>query len=186
MEDRFQQILGKTEEEKPSFDDDPADYLKSELDELRAWKQSQDEANVSRQAEDEFNRALMAQENEFRTHQSDYDDAVNFLMKGRATELQAMGMQDAEVKGVIAAEARFIANSATERDINPAKAAYDMAVARGYKRKDDVSEKIDSMSRGIKEQSSGGGTKPDVTLESLAEMSDEDFDSEWDRLVSNG
>lgn len=184
--------------EIPDINTDPVGHFKAkdairekELSELKAWKSTQEQqfqqnTNVAR-----ISAIAQAQESEFKKTTPDYDAASQHLIGQRDAELQAYGIVDAmERKNIIAQDAMTIAANALSQNKNPAEIIYNMARARGYAGKAPTAaptasgapseaEKVRMAAAGQKAGSSlgqmNGAASPPTTLESLAQMSDEEF-----------
>ncbi len=115
-----------------TFDDDPLENLN---DRLSKFEQRDLAAQQQAQQAEQMNRLMQetsAKVATFREEVPDYDDALDFVLKGRAADLRATGMADADIGKVIDAESAFIADQALRAGKNPGEVVYALAQNRGY------------------------------------------------------
>src|SRR5688572_14826361 len=116
----------------------------------------------------------------FKSKTQDFDKAYNFLMQSRFTELTEAGYETHEAQQMIANEERMLVEDAFNREMNPAERIYKMAKARGYAKEESEAEKqIKTVQKGLEASKNlkGGGTSAGLTLQSLADMSEEEFNN---------
>ncbi len=146
-----------------------------------------------------FSAALAASTQEFAKRQPDLQDAFNYLERHRTEELRTAGIADADIPAIIVNEAAQISSLAFQQGANPAERLYNIAKTRGYAPKPAEPEhkpgildqprgpdgkfapadKIETVAKAQKAakslSASGGGGATDLTLESLASMTDDEF-----------
>lgn len=185
-----QQYAQQRERQAPSLYDDPIGHLQgmaNELQQMRAHREHQAFMGQVEQAE-----------NVFAEMTPDYHEGVEFLEGSRRNELKHMYPDDsphvhmmarqhgcrtpAELREkIFMHDAQTVARSAMQRGVNPAKAYYDLAVARGYK------TKAAPPARGGRGASRGGGRGTSVDkLVGLYTSDPDAFDKEWDRMAGAG
>lgn len=189
MEARFEEWQKRQEpkEAEPDFDTDPGAWLRYQterqnqrteeasktVEELRQSQQQQ-----AQQAQ--FAAQVAATVNQFKVKTPDYMDAYTFWQQSVADEVRdAMGYEDpAVIAQEIANFESAIAMKAMQDGKNPGERLYAAAKRRGFKASV-ASDKIDRINKGQKASSAlsqtGGRAENRLTLESLAEMSDEEF-----------
>lgn len=136
-QDGQQQTAPKTT--LPDPDNDPLGYLLATVKGV-AERQDKIDGNFQQQSQQSqqmttlrnLQDTALAQEEEFRTETPDYDAASQYVQKTRSAELDALGYNPAEVRELLKQEAYGIAARMIQQGKNPAKAIYDMAMARGY------------------------------------------------------
>jgi hypothetical protein len=192
----------------PSYDDDPAGYLRWQQDQIVRqvksiddWRQQAVQSMNYQGAQQQFASRVMSHEQSFRAKNPDYDDAVQFIRLRRDQELQSWGVVDpVQRQNIIGQEIMFLADSAIRNGNDPAERAYEIAHTQGYKSlRDDAAaaaesaqktlekttngqQKISTIKKGqqaAKSLSNVGGNSPEnLTLQSLADIEDLD---EFDR-----
>ena len=197
-------------EQPPSIDDDPVSHIAWQNRELQKQQSEigdrldkRDEEAQKVQQWQNFQSAVAADERAYRTANPDqpFDKALEYLRAGRAQEYQAMGIVDpVQQQQLVAQDEVFVIQQAMSQGKSPSQAAWDLAVARGYKPAEpsqspaEVNEgarKIENLVKGQKASTSlssaGGGAEVPLSLEAIAEMSDEEFakipESEWRRMM---
>ena len=186
----------------PDINTDPVGHfrVRNELNEKRLAEldkklQTQDTRFNEQLNVQGLQRLLLTREQNFRTQKPDYDAATDHLKTARANSLRAIGFTDDQIAQAIANDVFQVTTQALNAGRDPAQAFYDMSVAYGYraaesKKPDAVTpsptvapseaEKVRMAAAGQKAGASigqmSGGATPPTTLESIAQMSDEEFD----------
>lgn len=199
LEDTFQKFVSRFVEKKPDFEQDPASHLKTEteeinrkVDELTKSAKEQRELQTQQQQFDQFRNAVSTQEAEFLKTTPDYADALTFLRQLRQQDLTDLGVSQEQIAQALQTESMTIAANALRAGKNPAEVAYGIAKRYGYKKaepekKDEPKkeiEKIETIKKGqdaAKNVPTGAGEGTDVTLEALANLSEDEID----RLVQD-
>jgi len=198
----------------PSVEEDPVGAIKRVDDTVRLLAEQQQ----AQQQEREFVTAYGNAARQFSANQTDFGNAYQHLMAARDGELQAIGFADpAQRAAIIANEERSIAIRAFREGVNPAERIYALAKARGYAppaaeaaatpspapaaaggavntSERSASEKVAQTQRAQEaaRSLSGGGSASSggLTLDALAEMSEEEFakvdERVWEKLWTGG
>ena len=142
-------------------------------------KQQQEQAQYV-----QMQHSISQSEAEFRATTPDYDDAAQFMLTARQSELLGMGYSQQEVQAQIQADVKALYEGANMLNMNPAQAAYLRAQQMGYKKapaepaKPDpapATQKIQAaahaqqQTQGANGAAGGGGT---ITAQMLADMSE--------------
>lgn len=198
LEQRFMQIQNAIAQQNapkpPSFDEDPVAALKhgvdttqEELRQIRQYQQQewqrQQEGQARQQYIGQLAGAVSQAEAEFAQEKPDYLEAVKHFKTVRAQQLGALGYSPAQVSQMLDNEALAIADTALRNGRSPAEAAYQMAEAAGWKKKEAKApenvQKMESLQKGTKAaQSLGSGGAPTgkLTVDAVASMSEDEFD----------
>ncbi|MFM9928203.1 hypothetical protein VLK31_34910 [Variovorax sp. H27-G14] len=199
LEQRLHQ-LASPPPQAPSRQDDPVAYFDHQINELRSVAHnSVQQNNELRQAlqaqaqEDQMTVMIRASESEITKTTPDFLDAINHMRVGVEREFEAYGIDPVEAKARAAHQFKAMAFQALQMGKNPAEMAYQLAQARGYQKpttQPDAAAKLAAEGRGVaasRTLGNGGQAAGRLTLESLSQMSDEDFakvkDSDWRRAM---
>ena len=181
--------------EKPTFESDPFNYLKNEVDETK-----QTAAKLAQQAEQASIESAIAQrlaasEQAFMQENKDYNDAAQHMIKVLTTNSELQGIDDPQAR--MNSAKRSIMEytvAALRRGKAPAEFIYGLARNYGYTPKalKESKEKLQTISEGQTASSSlgsgGRGEAGKLTLDALANMDDDDFnaiiadDKKWSEL----
>jgi predicted RNase H-like nuclease (RuvC/YqgF family) len=153
--------------------------------------QQQQQEAARRQQEAQWNQyvsTVKAQEAEFTKTQPDAVEAIGFLKTARVNEYKAAGLTHQQAVERMQMDERQLIDWALQSGENPAKAAFDMAVARGYvspKKKLEMQREGQGASMPAGGAGKGGGTP---SLESLLKMDSKDFakateGDNWEKLL---
>ena len=203
MERRWDEIIRRTapkaEDTTPSFQEDPAGYLRhqtvktaADVASLTKWREEQAEVQQEGAARTRFERAVLAEEQTFAAEKPDYPDALRMLQTRRIEDLTAAGVPPADALEVMQRETAFLAHTAMTAGKNPAEVMYGMATRMGYKAATQATAagKIADIERAQKAASplsnAGGEGDVEISLARLAEMDDVEFDKNWDKLKKAG
>jgi|GEM_PF-3681360 len=150
-------------------------------------------------AEQSLIAAYRSDAQRFSAEKPEFKDAYTFLVKQRHAELEAFGITDAAQRNAqIQAEERQLAETALKQKLSPAAVLFKMAQARGFApaaqveaaktqaqaagadaAQKEAAQKLDAIRRGQQASASlsgaGGRGNEGLTLENLANMSDEEF-----------
>lgn len=185
-ERRVQELMKRFEPPAPKFEENPAAHLKHELEsvrgeiaETRKFKEEHEKQLAEQRKHQEFVENYRAQAEIFESQVPDFKEAYNFVIKTRFEELKEAGYKPDKIRQIINNEERMIVEDAFNDEANPAERIYKMAKARGYaKEKSEAEKQIETVQEGLKNSttlSKGGGTSKGLTLQSLAEMSEDEF-----------
>lgn len=135
-----------------------------------------------------FVNAVKAQEAEFVKVQPDANEAIGFLKQSRVNEYKAGGLSHQEAVQRMLKDEHDLVVWAMQSGENPAKAAFDMAAARGYvSPKQKIAMQRDGQGASLPTGTGGkGGGEP--SLEALLKMSGSDFakataGDKWEKLL---
>jgi hypothetical protein len=185
MMERMTQSQQRQQEEEPSLDEDPIGRLDSQLAKILQRDQERTESERQRQQQEAVSQYVNTNVSQFRQQTPDYDNALQFLTDARSRELDAAGYTSTEIQQIINAEANSIVGRAIQNRANPAAMAYQMAVARGYQKPADETGKMATIAKGQEtaRTSGAGKAKQSLTPEDLLNMSDDEFDKHFDKVM---
>lgn len=190
----------------PSFDENPAEYLRHQTEELARKQREFDEMQSRlRQQTEEQTRAqafvqqvttqMQTYEETFRQQHPDYDDAVAYLQQVADQNLMVAGVEDPTLRKRMAWEQSLqLTANAMNKGQNPAEVAYKFAKNYGYRPKTDASKVVETAAKGTSKTQSLGNGKAEVpfSLKQLEAMNDEELDSliaddaKWRKMVRQG
>ena len=201
------QQTGRQQEQPqiPSLETDPVNHfayknqlLERQLAEERQhreqWQRDWEQRQQQTIQEQQFRSHVARLENEFASNTPDYQDATNYLKQSIANDLEMRGVDPADIPAYINQQIHVMTVQAIQTGMNPAQLAYHMAQARGFRppvkeqpqntqKQVTNEEKIANINKGQSAAKSlsatGGKGKPDLTLESLAEMDADDLEKHW-------
>ncbi len=188
MEDRFKQLVtGLTpQEQKPTPEEDPINYFKQEIEQLKEVTRQQQEQTQAQRQQEQVVDAYRAQSEEFKATTPDFVDAYNHILSNRIKELKTMGLDEAQARQTVANEEYSIALKSLQDGVNPAQRIYEIAALRGYQKKTSEAPKKDLavIEKGQKNAKVSASATPEgeLTLEAIAEMDDDDFAAAWAKL----
>jgi hypothetical protein len=194
LAERLEKIQEASVPKEPEIDvtENPVEYfqqenakMKAELDRINQANQ-QTFAHQQQQAQvNQFKQAYASKAQEFSQQQPDFGDAYRHLVESRMSELQAVGYTSQEAAMIAQNDEAAFVSKAFQDGVNPAERVYQFAIARGYKQsKPEVD--LETVEKGVKQKSVSsmkGAPTQNLTLESLAEMSDADFEANFDKLM---
>lgn len=210
MEQRFVQMMERfgapqqTPQQQPlDVENAPIEVLKSVQQRLDEREKREKEQAERYQTQQSINAQISARENAFRQATPDYNDALEHLMGVSEHMYRSMGVQDpAMLSQMVQHDMMNIAVGALKFGGDPAKAAYEIAKRTGFTGKvvekdnqprgangqfqkpEEKIEQMEKVQKAGKSLSSGNGEQPPpLTLEALAEMDDDDFDKNWDKVM---
>jgi hypothetical protein len=204
MENRFQQVISKLDEQNqeppPDFEDSPLDAIKHQIDGIQQQFEKQNEnltLQQQQQQAQEYQKQLVNHyQNDaarFQESHPDFMDAYQYMYNSRVNELQAYGYPEEQIANIMQQEELSLVYQATQNEMSPAQVVYAAAKARGYTQKQqeqsktqdevkfDMASKGQEASRSL--SNSGGKTEKEISLEALAEMDDDEFEKNWDKLI---
>lgn len=178
--------------EKAKFEEDPANYLKSELERVRQEQEKLQHQTVEeRQAQEretQFLQAVSSQVQSFKTQTPDYDEAFQYAHDRRIEELRILGIPEQNLEAVFVQESFALANQAMQQGRNPGEVVYQLAKHWGYKNtpKESPEKTIERLEAGQKAAKTlNGGASPSVTLKDIEQMSEAEFDKYWAEIERN-
>jgi hypothetical protein len=201
LEDRLSRLqeglTPKEQEEVLDVNENPIEYfqrenqkLKEQLEEINSFREQSVQQTQQHQQMQQFKTAYASAAQEYAKQQTDFSDAYKFVVESRMTELQTLGY-DQQQAAIIAQndEAAFV-SKAFQDGVNPAERVYQLALTRGYKKQGNTQKPdvdLETIEKGVKDSKSvnamaGSPSKP-MTLESLAEMDDEEFEKNFYKIL---
>lgn len=167
---------------------------KKDLETLREKYQQELEEVCEEKEKKDFYDQVIKFESEFSKQHSDYAHATEYLRQRREKDLILWGVDDANMrKKIINSEITSYAEMALKAGINPAEKAYEMAQKWGYSSINENNKSNIGMEdlNQVKEanfasrslSNISGHTEAELTLEALAEMSDDEFNKKWKQLT---
>lgn len=197
IQDRITETTKPAEDPGPSYDEDPAAFLRHQndalskrLETIEGEREQQGKAVEQQRQLEAFRQHFEGVEREFSKEHTDYYDAIAHLRHSWATEMEAFGYPPAQIDQILQYNATQMANTAITQGRNPAEVFYNNAKVRGYTPKGESEKKIQQVRSGQQRSKtlgpSGGGSQQ-VTLAQLADLSDDEFEKatagkNWQRL----
>lgn len=214
MEARFQALVAKIQEkpapQAPAAPDPNQDFPGHVQHHFNQFTQQQAELgkkvqgfealHQQQQQEMQFMQAYQIAAQQFAARSPDFGNAYQHWLKGRLEELTDAGYSPEQALHIRSAEERGLVAKAFEDGVNPAERLYAVAKRRGYtvpssapaeqpaaeKPAVDPAEKLKQIEQGQRSTPSmgGGASKPRLTLKSISEMTDEEFQAlDWERTM---
>ena len=180
----------------------PLEYIQQQMSQFQEAKRQMDEFNraqmqaiqqkqIEEQVVNTWSRAVEEQKMET----PDVEDATKYLIETRSNQLRAFGLAPAQIEQQLRSEVIQLVSQGQQRGINPAKMAFDMAMASGYRanankpapaQESKVKEAANQIKNAEKARKatrtlaavSGSPASDDITLEVLDQMSEGEF-SKW-------
>ncbi len=187
-ESRLQEFLKKFETQQiPEFDKDPGGHLltkqqqlERQIAEIQGKHSETQKAELERREQDAFLSRYRMAASEYAAEKPDFKEAYQFLIEARSSELRAAGFSEEKIIQRMHADEMAIVSDSFEEDINPASRLYAMASARGYKanKVNEEKQKLETLQKGLKSGktlSNSGGSSKGLTLDTLANMTDDEF-----------
>lgn len=197
LKQRFEPVLQVIQkQQRPDIAHDPVGHFQHETQELRQLVQQHGETiqqfNTRQTQEAEqsrFDASYRASAQQFAASKPDFGDAYGHFIQAQQNALMQRGVDPAEMPLHLAAAERQIAQTAFMLGVNPGQLIYNTAASLGYVPKQAQQQaqgKMQTLQRGAnaKTLSQVPGTgKDNLTLEALADMSDDDFNKHFDTLI---
>lgn len=160
----------------------------AELRQIRQEQAQRDAWQNQQQQYQNFVGAVKAHEATFAQQQPDYPEAIKFAKEARISEYKAMGLSADQARQRLSNDEHELVQWAFQSGENPAKAAFDWAVARGYV---PAQKKLEMQREGQGASTptgSGGRSGGAPSLESLLKMDSKDFakataGDNWEKLL---
>lgn len=189
----IQQVQTPQEQAKPAAEvpdpeTDPIGFLKHVQQQQKAEaERSQQTQAQQRDAQERqaFVNDYVGVVDEYRKSSPEFQDAYNFALNARASELSFMGMSPMQVKQALENEELGLALAAVKAGRHPGDQLMEYAKLRGWKAKpkpNEAAEQIARLADGVRDGKSlsqaGGSASPgQMTASQLLKMSAEDFDT---------
>lgn len=199
-EQRWQELLKQIEAGKgpapakgdPSFDDDPAGYLRNQSDRLSkklddaigALSRDQESAQYREQLQVALN-SVSREESEFSKKQPDYFKSVDWYKEVRHSQLDDMGISKSEIERTLAADSQWFIQKARDLGESPAEYFYRYIKKLGWQPSGALSGKKlsepPSSLAGTHKESISHGEVPEFAK--ISKLSNKDFTELFDRLM---
>lgn len=158
------------------------------LETLAQQQHRQQAEGVQRQQLEQFVGAVRSANVEFAKETPDANDGINHLKQNRIAEYLAMGMGQQEAQQRLQKDEWDLASWALQNGENPARVAYNMAVARGYVPGKTKLEMQNSGQRASLPSSGAGKSGGMPSLDTLLKMDKSDFSKatsgdNWEKLA---
>jgi len=162
-------------------------YLEKKLSGIEQTTQKTVEERQREQGLQQLQSAYAQDAQKFMTEKPDFKDAYGYIANSRAKELAALGYSQDQIRQQLTYEETNIVAQAFQQRRSPSAVLYEQAIARGYTPKQaaaaaqavNPAQKLDTVAKGQATQrslSAAGGTAGEgLTLEALANMSEEEF-----------
>lgn len=182
---------------KPKFEDNPAEALRLEnedlkkgLAEVREKLQKQDAAAQQGSEIQKHAAAVRAKELAFAKEHPDYDKAAEYVAGVWREEFAEAGFDEDVIPGMVFQKSLAMTRQALAKEKDPAEAIWKIALRNGYKAKgadepkkeeakaSDGENKLKTIEKGLEAaKTAGGGLGPDeMTLATIAQMDDDQLD----------
>lgn len=197
---RLEELGRAPPQQIPTFEENPAAHLYHKAQQLEQKTLHYDQVTQQIAQKEQTQAVIQQAEQRIAASQAailkeapDFNKAVDFVRTQRTAELMAYGMDEAAAMQQANRDIYADAVKTAHNGGDAAKTFYAIARARGYTpaQAQQPAEKLESERRGVAASRSlgngGGAGTGKLTLESLANMSDEDFskvkDSDWRRAM---
>jgi hypothetical protein len=133
-----EQVAARKPEAMPEADDPAAlEHLRKRLEQTESQvtrvTQHMDDEALGAQELQQLGSFMAQSETRFRAEKPDYDEAIDHIVKARASELQLYGLNPHQIQQTISEEAAELIRSAVQQGRDPAELSYALAQARGYR-----------------------------------------------------
>ena len=186
QEQRFQDFIQRIpKDEPPQFENDTQrlaydqQQLAKSVEEQKRFQDDQKKAQDQYRQTQNLVAAYAAKADEYSKAQPDFNEAYKFLLESRKNEYLAVGYSHEQVSEFLQADELAIVQKAFQDEANPAERIYKIAQTRGYTKKAEAKPNLENLEKGIKQNktlaSVSGASSKGLTLEAIADMSDEEF-----------
>lgn len=171
---------------KPEFETDPANHLRERLESAEKTALQVTQQSQQAQLEAQISGALTASEGEFAKEHPDYSEATAHYLSVMSKNMELLGVNPAQRNAAMRQEVLRLTATALKAGREPAELIYELSKNAGFTGKKapvekTAADKLETIEKGQKaSQSLGSGSRADagkLTLDSLAKMDDEDFNS---------
>jgi hypothetical protein len=176
------------EEPDPSKDIFAAfEYERQKRRELEARIAERDQQSQSERQLSQLQNAYAQDAQRFMAEKPDFKEAYSYIANSRARELSALGYSQDQIRQQLTHEETNIVAQAFQQRRSPSAVLYEQAIARGYTPKQaqaiavqsNAAQKLETIAKAQTTQKSlsgaGGTAGEGLTLEALANMSEEEF-----------
>lgn len=207
MEKRWGELVEKIQRPQTQAPDPNQDFagytmhqfqqVQQQNQELGKKVQSFEQWQSQQQNEQRFLSAYQQAASEFAARQQDFPKAYGHWLQSRIEELTDAGYTKEQAMTIRSAEEKALVLKAFDDGVNPAERIFAVAKRRGYATPSaetpsqpqqvvSPAEKLKMVSEGQRAtpQMGGGGMKPKLTLQGIAQMSDEEFNAlNWEKAM---
>ena len=188
--------------EVPKFEEDAIGHIRARIEKQDAYIEQLAKASQESTMQENYNNqvksvsASIANDvQQFHKEQPDYDDAISYLSEKRMLELEAVGVTNPmQMQQHLNRSAWQLSLTAMQNGINPAKAAYDLAVKYGYQQKNAQQQNVapqaslNTVSQGMQQASKnlqgGDAVAADPSLQELLNSQGDEFDKMWNKIFA--
>lgn len=192
----------------------PLEYIQQQMSQFQEAKRQMDEFNRAqaqaiqqKQIEEQVVTTWSKAVEEQKVETPDVEDATKYLIETRSSQLRAFGLAPAQIEQQLRSEVIQLVAQGRQMGVNPAKMAFEMAVASGYRnnasapvQESKVKEAANQIKNAEKARKanrtlaavSGAPANDEVTLEVLDQMSEREFTKwiekhprEYERILMN-
>jgi hypothetical protein len=181
---------GQQTEEIPDPEKDIFAYVKYQaklIEDLKAAQTKTVEETQRQQGFEQLKTAYAQDAQKFAAEKPDFKEAYSYIANSRARELIALGYNEGQIRQQLAQEETAIVAQAFQNRRSPAQVIYEQAMARGYTPKQaaaaanavNPAQRLENVAKGQAAHKSlsgaGGAAGEGLTVEALANMSEEEF-----------
>ena len=201
MQARFNELLLRMSQPQqqqpqvPAFEENPAEHLRAmqqqyeqQLTELRNQVTGHTQRTQVVDQHTQFVNAVAAHEADFANRTPDYHAATAFVQQRKLIEYKAIGLSETEARQALSRDTMSVAQLALQRGQNPAEVMYGLAKTLGFAAP--AQPAVQGQQRPAAPsslQTAGGAPGADTagqpTPEALAQMSDSEFDTWWNKFA---
>lgn len=179
----------------PAFEENPAEHLRAmqqqyeqQLMDLRNQVTGHNQRTQAVDQHTQFVNLVASREAEFASRTPDYHAATAFVQQRKMSEYKAIGLSETEARQALSRDTMSVAQIALQRGQNPAEVMYGLARTLGFAAP--VQPAVQGQQRPAAPsslQTAGGAPGADTagqpTPEALAQMSDSEFDTWWNKFA---
>lgn len=186
--------------EIPDYSVDPVAHLKAKLDQLEQQSGYYSQNLQQQTAQQQLAQAIATAEHQFRQTTDDYDAAVEYAKQRRLAELAVLPQSANDPVNALRQEILWTSANAVNQGMSPAQVFYNYAKALGWQKPASggngkefpqqsaatAAEKLATVAKAQATTRSlprgGSAPPPAITLESLANMEDSEFDANFEKF----
>lgn len=180
--EKLYEALNKPKEAPPEFEQDPLGHLRHskeqaerEVQEMKKWRENVESSQRNQNEFAAFQQRVNASEAKFAESNPDYWEAAQFVAKAKRDELEELGIPSEQINAVLQNQLVALTATALKSQKDPAQVIYSLAKKGGFSKKQDIG----TLQKGVaasKAVPSGRSVDKSLSIESLAGMSDDEFD----------
>lgn len=180
--EKLYEALNKPEAQAPEYEQDPLGHLRhskdlaeKEVQEMKKWRENLENSQKAQNEFAAFQQRVNNSEAKFAESNPDYWEAAQFVAKAKRDELEELGIPNEQINSVLQNQLVALTATALRGQKDPAQVIYALAKKSGFAKK----QNIETLQKGVsasKSVPSGRTVDKSLSIESLAGMSDDDFD----------